>query len=62
VEVPIVKANGLFRGVWLAAGGSHDVLMRYRPPAVVWGALTSLLSLLAGLVLARVSPRQGGTA
>jgi hypothetical protein len=52
-EAPILRANGLFRGVRLAAG-PHRVVLAYRPrPAAVGAAITvfGLAAAAAGLAL-----------
>jgi uncharacterized membrane protein YfhO len=53
----VVRANGLFRGVRLAAG-QHRVRFRYRPPAALAGALLSGIGLVAALALG-VTLRRG---
>jgi hypothetical protein len=65
VESPLLRVNGLVRGVVVPAG-RHAVEMRYRPPGLRSGLLLSLasalvLGLLLGLGRAR-PPRAGGSA
>lgn len=45
--VPVHRANVAFRAVEVPAG-AHVIELRYRPPAVLAGAIVSLLGLLAG--------------
>ena len=47
---PVWRANAIFRGVPVAAG-DHRVEMRYRPPAVAWGAGATLLGCIAAAVI-----------
>jgi hypothetical protein len=42
---PVHTANMLFRAV-LIPEGDHTVVLRYRPPAVIWGLAVSAASLL----------------
>jgi len=53
VVVPIYPTNGLFRGVLLPAGES-EVVFRYRPLALYWGAAISVLACIAWVILWRV--------
>jgi hypothetical protein len=53
----VVRANGLFRGVRLAAG-RHRVRFRYRPAAALAGAAISGLGLVAAIALG-VTQRRG---
>ncbi len=46
----VIRANGLFRGVRLAAG-QHLVRFRYRPKAALAGGAISLLGIVAALAL-----------
>jgi len=41
--VPILRTNRVMRGVWLPAG-QHELLYRYRPSSVKWGAIISVLA------------------
>jgi hypothetical protein len=54
---PLERANVAFRGI-LVPPGSHEVDLRYRPPAVVWGAATSGIGLIVLLGLALATRRQ----
>jgi hypothetical protein len=45
-QVPILRADGVLRAVAVTAG-SHQVRLAYRPASVRWGAVISLLTLLA---------------
>ncbi len=45
-SVPVLRHNRVMRGVALPAG-RHHLVFRYRPAAVVWGGLISVLSGLA---------------
>jgi hypothetical protein len=45
---PLVRVNGLFRGIYLEQRGPTQVIFSYRPPSLVWG---SLLSTGCGIVL-----------
>ncbi|MBC8075521.1 MAG: YfhO family protein, partial [Chloroflexales bacterium] len=45
-EAPLLRANGIFRGVVVPAG-QHEVVFRYRPALVYYGALAGIASLLA---------------
>jgi len=50
---PVWRANAIFRGIAVGPG-EHRVEMRYRPPAVAWGAGASLLGVvLTGLLIGR---------
>ncbi len=49
-EVPIYRADGLFRGILLPRG-VHEVVFRYAPAALRWGATVSLAALLVWLLL-----------
>lgn len=54
-SVPIRRANGTFRAVWVPAG-NHTVTFAYRPQSVLVGAIATLLGILATaavLVLSR---------
>ncbi len=55
LAAPVLRTNALFRGVPLAAG-RHRVEMVFRPPAAVWGAAVSLVSLLTvvGIWISRI--------
>jgi hypothetical protein len=50
-EVPLYRANYLFRGLVVPAG-RHEVTMRFRPPLVLAGSVISALSLLVLAFLA----------
>lgn len=54
--VPILRANGIFRAVALAAG-RHTVAFDYRPPLVYAGAGVSLVTLLLILMLVVIDVR-----
>ena len=43
---PIHRVNVIFRGVWLDQG-RHEVVFRYEPPSFRWGAVLSVVGLLA---------------
>jgi uncharacterized membrane protein YfhO len=50
---PVHTANMLFRAV-LIPEGDHTVVLRYRPPAVIWGLAVSAASLLVtGVMIVR---------
>jgi hypothetical protein len=51
----LLRANGLFRAVRLAAG-SHDVAFAYRPRAFLWGAAISGVGILGLLALSVAMP------
>lgn len=56
---PLLRANGMFRGV-LVPAGQHQVVFSYRPRLVFYGALLSLAALAIGIVfmaLRRFTPR-----
>lgn len=57
-EVPVVRCNGILRGVWLPAG-SHRVSFRYIPAGLYQGATFSTLYWL-GLAGAAYAFRRGG--
>jgi hypothetical protein len=50
VPAPIYQANGLFRGVMVPAG-AHEVVFRYEPASLRFGAIVSALALLVWLAL-----------
>ncbi|MBI4789479.1 MAG: YfhO family protein [Chloroflexi bacterium] len=50
-EIPIYRADYVFRAVRLTAG-EHVVVFDYKPASVLWGAVISALSLLIGGVIA----------
>jgi hypothetical protein len=53
LPAPVWRANGIFRGVPVPPG-DHVVEMRYRPPAVAWGAAASVLGVaMAGFLIGR---------
>ena len=56
VEQPIVRVNGLLRGVYLASG-THTVVWRYRPASLRWGAAITLCALAGSLLLLRLVRR-----
>jgi hypothetical protein len=56
-EHEIVPANGMFRGIRVAAG-RHRIVMQYEVPGWVLLALVSLLGLLGAALLALVGWRQ----
>jgi hypothetical protein len=43
---PVVRVNGLVRGVFVPAAGRHVVRFAYRPPMFVYGAAISILTAL----------------
>jgi hypothetical protein len=45
---PILNADGLLRAVAVAPG-RHEVVLAYRPSSLLWGALISLITLLAAV-------------
>ncbi len=47
---PVVRVDGLLRGVYLAQPGQNQVTLEYRPKSVAWGGWISGLTLV-GLVL-----------
>jgi hypothetical protein len=47
---PVLRANGLFRALWLDAG-AHEVALRYRPRALLAGAVVTALTAAALLAL-----------
>jgi len=49
VEQPIVRVNGLLRGVYLAPG-THTIVWRYRPASLRWGAGITLCALAGSLL------------
>lgn len=57
-EAPIVRANHVFRGVWLEPGERH-VVFHYRPPSVLAGGAVTLatLAVTMALLLRRSSAR-----
>jgi hypothetical protein len=59
IPAPLLRANVLFQGIPVPAG-RHVVILRYRPPAVLWGAglSASCAIVLVGLRLA--SARRAG--
>jgi hypothetical protein len=64
VEKPVLRADGIFRGVWLEAG-RHDVRFRFRPSSVVRGAVLTAMGLGAVALLlsgARRDRRRSPTA
>jgi hypothetical protein len=64
VEKPVVRADGIFRGVWLEAG-RHNVRFRFRPPSVFRGAVLTVMGLgVVALLLsaARKDRRRSPTA
>jgi hypothetical protein len=48
VSIPVRRANGMFRAVWVA-DGMHDVEFVYRPTSFYAGALISLVFLLCSV-------------
>jgi len=46
--VPVLRADGILRAVGVAPG-SHQISLTYRPSALGWGALISLVTLLAAV-------------
>lgn len=52
----VFTANYLFRGIDLPPG-RHEVVFRYRPRSVLWGAVGSFTGLLAATALALGGPR-----
>lgn len=64
VEQAVVRADGIFRGVWLEAG-RHDVRFRFRPSSMFRGGVLSLMGLGAAtllLIAARRDRRRSPTA
>ena len=65
IEQPIVRVNGLLRGVYLEPG-EYRVVWRYRPASLSWGAAVTLCALagwlLSALVPALLSRRRPGAA
>jgi uncharacterized membrane protein YfhO len=61
--VPVFATNHAFRGVPVPAG-SHEVVLRFEPPALWSGLLVSLVSLalVMALVMALGMTRRGGAA
>jgi len=49
-DVPILRADGLFRAVTVDAG-EHEIEMTYRPPEVRAGILLSLAAIVVTAVL-----------
>ncbi len=50
---PVHTANMLFRAI-VVPEGDHTVVLRYRPPAVIWGLAASAVSLVAlGVMIVR---------
>jgi hypothetical protein len=49
-DAALLPANYALQAIWLPAG-EHDVTLRFHSPEVIWGAVISLLSLIAGLAL-----------
>jgi len=49
VEQPIVRVNGLLRGVYLTPG-THTIVWRYRPASLRWGAAITLCALAGSLL------------
>jgi uncharacterized membrane protein YfhO len=56
--VPIYRADYYLRGIAVPAG-EHLIEMRYIPPGFIMGAIISIFSLLAMLVLA-IWPKRNG--
>ena len=56
---PILRVDGLVRGVWLGSG-HHVVRMSYRPRGLVAGFLISLVTLGALLAFVVIGPRSVG--
>ncbi len=59
--VEILRANGLFRAVRVAAG-RHQVVFEYRPASLRWGAVLSLLSVALLVALGVASRRRAARA
>ncbi len=57
--VPHYRANVAFRAVALEPG-RHDVVFRYRPPAVFWGVMITLIALIGTTLFAFAGSRSGG--
>jgi uncharacterized membrane protein YfhO len=55
-EQPIVRVDGLLRGVYLDPG-THTVVWRYRPASLRWGATITLCA-LAGWLLFLLGTRR----
>jgi hypothetical protein len=55
--LPSIPVSGFVQGVALPGAGTHTVQLQYRPPALLWGAVLSLLGIaLAVLPLLRRKP------
>jgi hypothetical protein len=57
VEQPVVRVNGLLRGVYLAPG-THTIVWRYRPASLRWGAAITVCALAASLLFLLVVRRR----
>jgi hypothetical protein len=57
--VPVLRVDGMFRGVYVPGGGTHEVLFFYRPRAFILGIGMSLLVLAYLCVGALASARLG---
>jgi uncharacterized membrane protein YfhO len=57
-DVPILRVNGLVRGVFVPAPGSYTVRFSYRPATFTYGLYLSLAS-AALLLLLLVTTRRG---
>lgn len=55
IERPIVRVNGIVRGVYLDPG-AHTIVWRFRPASLRWGAAVTLCA-LAGLLAALLPAR-----
>ena len=52
-EIPVLRADHVYRAVLLPAGsgpGEHVVEFRYDPPALDWGVVVSLVALVGVVV------------
>lgn len=61
IEQPIVRVNGLLRGVYLDPG-THNVVLRYRPASLRWGAAITLGAPVVWLLAALWARRRQGAA
>ena len=55
-EIEVSPADYIFRGVHIPAG-KHRVDFRYRPAALTWGLMLSLIGIIAGIGISCVVPR-----